>query len=103
MVRIALIFLLVACEHGKGGGPGVVVGGDCEVDADCPTRLCWDFMEHDQFCNGTICSIACTTTDECVDAAEAAGSTNPEGAFCGSDGECDLVSTGLGAFACAAN
>ncbi len=65
--------------------------------------MCWDFMEHDSFCSGKICTIECTTTDECVEAAEVAGSTQADSAFCGSDGQCNLVTTGLGSFVCSVN
>jgi hypothetical protein len=90
--------LLFGCGGGKGGGP---VGGDCTVDDDCPTGLCWDFSEHDPLCGGRVCSIECTTDDHCIDAATAAGAEQPEQANCGSDSQCDLVGTGLGSFQCA--
>jgi hypothetical protein len=102
-MRALAITLLLACEHGKGGGTGALVGGDCEVDSDCPTRLCWDFEEHDSLCSGKICSIECETSDDCIEAAAAAGSMSSSNAFCGSDGQCDLVGTGLGSFVCAVN
>lgn len=97
LITIALCFLL-ACGGGEGGGP---VGGSCETDDDCPTRVCWNFNDYDSLCGGTVCSTDCESDQDCIDAAQAAGAASPDAANCGSDGLCDLVGTGLGSFQCA--
>jgi len=92
-----LLVVLIGC----GGGESPTVGGDCEVDGDCASGVCWDFHDHDSLCDGKVCSAACTTDDECVALAENAGAFDPMAAACGPDQLCDLVGTGLGSFACA--
>ncbi len=73
----------------------------CTSDAQCAEGVCWDFADYDSLCGGTVCSLSCTTTAECVSAATTAGASSPSAATCGSDGKCDFVSTGLGTFFCA--
>ena len=77
------------------------IGAECTDDADCSSGVCWDFSDYDPFCFGAICSSECEEDEDCVDVATDAGSIAPENAYCGEDGRCDLVGTGLGAFACA--
>jgi hypothetical protein len=95
-IGIALIAVVVACGDGR-----QVVGGDCDVDSDCPSNICWDFHAYDSLCGGKVCSAKCETDQACVDMAEDAGASSPDRAQCGDDQRCDLVGTGLGSFVCA--
>ncbi|MCA9607252.1 MAG: hypothetical protein KC619_16715 [Myxococcales bacterium] len=73
----------------------------CMSDTECAEGVCWDFSDYDSFCFGRICSLMCASDTDCQNAATTAGASNPSGARCGSDGKCDFVGAGLGAFACA--
>jgi hypothetical protein len=101
---LLLVAFSLPADSGADAASGSPVGsGGCTSDTDCASNVCWDFAEYDPLCGGTVCSVSCTTDAECVDAARTAGATSPDGAACGSDGRCDLVSTGLpgAAFVCA--
>lgn len=80
---------------------GLPAGAECESDAQCMSGVCWDFNTYDECCFGTACSDMCETQQDCIDVATAANAPYPDSAICGTDGRCDLVSTGIGAFACA--
>ena len=82
--------------------PGAPTGDECRGDDQCASGVCWDLNDYDQFCFGTVCSGLCTTKADCVALATAANAATPDAAQCGADGKCDLMSTGLGLFACAA-
>jgi hypothetical protein len=77
------------------------VGVDCAIDTDCSSNVCWNFHDYDPWCGGAVCSELCTTDQQCVNVFIAAGAPNPSGAFCGFDGRCDPMGTGMGAFFCA--
>jgi len=98
MVRL-LLALVVASGCGSGESP--TVGGPCEVDGDCSSGICWDFADHDSLCFGKVCSAECQTDDDCIALATSAAASVPANASCGSDLQCDLVTTGLGSFSCA--
>lgn len=78
-------------ETGDGSG----LGDACDQDRDCATFLCWDFKAHDPMCGGKYCSAPCSSDQECIDLADAAGAPTPNDAFCGTDDQCNLVTTGL--------
>lgn len=80
---------------------GLPTGVECESDDQCQSGVCWDFSTYDACCFGTVCSGMCETNQDCIDLATGAGAETPDAAVCGPDGRCDLVSTGLGSFACA--
>ena len=90
-----------ATDASADSGSGAAFGGRCTANADCATGLCWDFSDYDMFCGGKICSDMCTTDTDCQDKASAAGASSPADAQCLSDGTCDLVGAGIGAFFCA--
>ncbi len=88
-------------SDGTTAGGDAPIGADCTDDADCESGVCWDYEDYDPFCFGAVCSSECEEHEDCVEVASDAGSPYPENAQCGDDGRCDLVGTGLGAFACA--
>lgn len=80
---------------------GLAFGEICEEDTDCLSGICWDFSDYDPLCFGKVCSQTCLSDADCQELADLAGAIDPGNARCGQDGLCDLVSTGLGEFACA--
>ena len=79
----------------------LLLGEVCTGDAQCASGICWDFHDYDPWCGGAVCSISCTTTQQCIDAFTTAGAADPNASGCGADSRCTVIGTGFGAFWCA--
>lgn len=95
-----------ACDDGDGAAVCVCIGCDtwgdtgCSADDQCDTGVCWDFADYDPLCGGSTCSIECVSHSDCQSAFASAGAPNASAAQCGTDGRCDPIGTGFGAFFC---
>lgn len=85
---------------GTTGGGTTPVGSECTDDRECTSGICWDWSDYDPFCFGAVCSGACAMDEECVTLATDAAAPYPDLAYCGDDGLCVLLESGLGAWAC---
>jgi hypothetical protein len=85
---------------GNAGSGTVPYGQTCTGDSDCASGVCFDFSLVDHYCGGKACSVACSDTAECVQAATTHNAPTPSGSVCGSTGICSIVGTGLGSFWC---
>jgi hypothetical protein len=91
------------CSGGSGGtgGSGTArYGQTCTGNADCASGVCFDFAAVDPYCGGKACSVACSNTAECIQAATENGAPMPNSSTCASTGTCSIVGTGLGSFWC---
>ena len=71
------------------------IGASCVRDEDCATGVCWNVAQYSKCTGFVVCSLACATDAECVEAASKANARFPDRARCGADARCALDGAGL--------